>query len=458
MFWIVGEDSPYRSAALLACLVYTFKSGRTVHDAGRDLPLLAEAVALPVVSENSAVISVDLETAEAQPSWRSLSRALERLRRSNQPIDEPYPLLAVAGTTRQEKDARDALGALVEVDEVTPRGLPHNQEIIFDDANGVAASILSGEHIFNRGLPATAHALFGRDLEKLMLSRAWESNAAKILSVIGYGGTGKSALISSWLSDMQNQGYEGATRVFTWSFYSQGTRENLVSADPFVNSALAWLGEDSSKYPNPWAKGKQLAAAIKRHKFLLILDGVEPLQQPLTVPDVGGQLTDDSMRALLEDLAEPDWLGLCIVTSRVPLTDIRRFEKPDGTGTVQTWDLDNLDDEAGAALLRHIIGRPTPFRELQQAIQEVDGHALSISLLGNYLRDVHDGDIAGRYDLEKLTVEVRQGGHARRIVASYSRWLTDHDRKAELALLQIIGLFDRPATPKAMEALLATRS
>src|SRR5207248_3228123 len=93
-------------------------------------------------------------------------------------------------------------------------------------------------------------------------------------------------------------------------------------------------------------------------------------------------------------------------------------------------------------------------RELEKAVEEVQGHALAITLLGNYLRDVYQGDLAGRFDLEKLTVAEREGGHARRIMASYERWLQGSQRVAELELLHVIGLFDRPAPPEAMIALL----
>lgn len=327
---------------------------------------------------------------------------------------------------------------------------------------------LSREHVFNRGLPMTARKLFGRTRELKALREAWASDGIRIVSLVAYGGTGKSALVNTWLRDMRENDYKGAERVYAWSFYSQGTKENLVSADPFVRHALSWLGDDTSvKSLNPWAKGLQLASLIKKHNFLLVLDGMEPLQHPLRAPDVGGQLTDDSIRALLEELAKPDWNGLCVITTRVPLTDLDRFTDKgregtdtvrEGTGTAVKWELENLDDQAGAALLGHIIKGDPTFSELQKAVREVEGHALAITLLGNYLRDVHRGDLAGRVDLEKLTVDVSEGGHAQRIMASYSQWLARHERWAELAILRVIGLFDRPARPEAIDALLANAS
>ena len=51
-------------------------------------------------------------------------------------------------------------------------------------------------------------------------------------------------------------------------------------------------------------------------------------------------------------------------------------------------------------------------------------------------------------------MSAREGGHARRIMASYANWLEHHGQVAELAIFRLIGLFDRPAQPDAMGALL----
>ena len=174
---------------------------------------------------------------------------------------------------------------------------------------------------------------------------------------------------------------------------------------------------------------------------------------------VGGQLTDDSIRALLEELAKPDWEGLCLITTRVPPTDLGRFQidrdEPAGQGTVDRLDLENLSEEDAADLLEHLIGTEADYRDLKAAVLEVDCHALAITLLGNYLRDVHGGDLTGRRNVDRLTVDVHEGGHARRIMATYATWLERNEGFDELTILRLIGLFDRPADPYAMKALLA---
>lgn len=343
----------------------------------------------------------------------------------------------------------------VEIKIIDTNGLDLERPYSFHSVHGMDSD---GENVFNRGLPITTRKLFGREDELETLTQAWHSKRCRILALVAYGGIGKSALVNTWLSQMRDQDYLGAQKVLAWSFYSQGTKENLVSADLFVNQALTWLAPKDPVSQNPWARGQALARLIKKHRFLLVLDGLEPLQHPLSAPDVGGQLTDDSIRALLEELSDPsDWEGLCVITTRVPLTDLRRFEdgNQQAMGCVVQLELENLSIRDGADLLRYLIRTDARQRDLEKAVEEVQGHALAITLMGSYLRDVHQGNLAKRVDLEKLTVAERDGGHARRIMASYERWLQKNQQVAELALLNVIGLFDRPAPPEAMSALLA---
>jgi hypothetical protein len=72
--------------------------------------------------------------------------------------------------------------------------------------------------------------------------------------------------------------------------------------------------------------------------------------------------------------------------------------------------------------------------------------------LGGYLTDAYNGDIRCRSEVSgHLAHDVRQGVHARKVMESYQTWLGEGP---ELAILRMLGLFDRPADEKALEALL----
>lgn len=463
VLWLVGEPGPERSKALLACLARAGLQGRAVYDASRNLSLAAETLGRSIFAPGFALpplISVDLREDEPADPWSIMETAVTNagkhfVGRDGRHLrgDDPYPRMIVAGTVEQEAAAVRPLSGLVDVTAVDRRGIVQQREY------ALVNQIRTTSNVYNRGLPITARKLFGRRRDIQTFRRGWESEQIRVLSVVAYGGTGKSALVNAWLNDMQDRDYGGAGKVLAWSFYSQGTKENLVSADLFVSTALERLGDEGPPSLNLWARGLRLAELIKRHRFLLVLDGLEPLQYPMTASLVGGRLTDDSIRALLEELAKPDWDGLCLITTRVPLTDLARFQVhrdgSGGQGTVDRLDLENLSEDDGADLLEHLIGTEADYRELRAAVREVDCHALAITLLGNYLRDVHSGDLTGRRNLDRLTVEVREGGHARRIMATYAAWLEQHGGFDELTILHLIGLFDRPADPDAMRALLA---
>ncbi|MGY1501855.1 hypothetical protein ACW4TU_35610 [Streptomyces sp. QTS52] len=457
VFWLVGEAGPHRSKALLAAVSRAQAAGRTVYDPGRNLTLGAAIIAelgLADLPAGPALIAVDLPAQQPSADWIKLLEALDGVRRYQNAQKNPHPVLVVGGTAAQEQLAYGILESSIEIEPFDVMGRPHQRPYSYAGTESMASQSLPAEHIFNRGLPKTAPQLFGREGELARLRDAWLSDETRILSVVAPGGVGKSALVNHWLREMRNHDYLGARKFLAWSFYSQGTRKNLVSADAFVTFALDWLGDDAPPSMSPSAQGTRLAKLIREHHFLLVLDGLEPLQHPETAPDVGGMLTDSSIAALLRELAKPGWDGLCLITTRVPLTDLTPHRQSAPAAVAQLR-LDNLDDRAGADLLQSLIGRQRDVVEAEQAVREVHGHALAVNLLGRYLRDVHGGKLTGRFELRGLTVAVADGGHARRITETYAEWLNRYGRSGELAILDIIGLFDRPAPYAAIAAVLA---
>ncbi|MCG3155790.1 MAG: hypothetical protein DKINENOH_02398 [bacterium] len=304
---------------------------------------------------------------------------------------------------------------------------------------------LPPEKIQTAKLPTTTSTLFGREAELKLLDQAWADPHTHLLSLVAWGGVGKTALVNEWLSRLERDNYRGAERVFGWSFYSQGTREERnVSADSFFDEALRWFEYSGPPILSPWDKGIRLAELIRQQKTLLILDGVEPLQYP--PGQLQGELKDQGLKALLKELARAN-LGLCVVTTRVALQDISHTEGK----TSRRIDLENLSPVAGSQLLRHLQVKGTD-KELAAASREFGGHALALNLLGRYLAVVHEGEVRKRDLIPHLTEEEKQGGHARRVMESYERWLAG---KPECDILHLMGLFDRPAAKGAIDVLLA---
>jgi hypothetical protein len=293
-------------------------------------------------------------------------------------------------------------------------------------------------------LPVTGGHLFGREEDLAFLDAAWDDAQVNLVTVVAWGGVGKSTLLNHWLRRLATDHYRSAELVFGWSFYRQGTGGDAASADEFLDAALAWFGDPDPRLGSAWEKGERLAQLIARRRTLLVLDGLEPLQHPPGPQE--GRLREPSLQAFVRELAAFNQ-GLCVITTRLAVADLADQE---GTAALRL-DLDHLSPEAGAQLLR-ALGVKGPEPELRRASQEFSGHCLALTLLGGYLTDAYQGNVHCCDEVaNRLAHDVRQGAHARKVMASYQSWFGEGP---ELAVLCLLGLFDRPADEAALKVLL----
>ena len=293
-------------------------------------------------------------------------------------------------------------------------------------------------------LPITGSDVFGREEDLAFLDAAWTNRQVNVVSIVAWGGVGKSTLINHWLRRLAADHYRSAERVFGWSFYRQGTRGDASSADEFLDATLAWFGDADPRQGTGWEKGERLARLIAHRRTLFVLDGLEPLQH--TPGPHEGRLREPSLQALLRELATFNQ-GLCVVTTRLPIADISEHEGV----SAQRFELEHLSSQAGAQLLR-AVGVRGPEAELRRASEEFQGHCLALTLLGSYLSDAYNGDIRCRDQVPtRLVDDAGQGAHARKVMDSYQRWWGEGP---ELSVLRLLGFFDRPANEKALAALM----
>jgi hypothetical protein len=129
-------------------------------------------------------------------------------------------------------------------------------------------------------LPITDPLLVGRKAELARLDKAWKANDTGVITVVGRGGEGKTALVNAWLARLGKRGWLENKRVYGWTFYSQGTTSAGVSlavkeaVAPHENLFPSWTG--------------------------LLLHGAARIQ-------AGDPARADLIRALLGD-REPDYL------------------------------------------------------------------------------------------------------------------------------------------------------
>ena len=349
-------------------------------------------------------------------------------------------------------------------------------------------------------LPDTyAEKLYGRDSEMAELLKAWDDGQTRIFAFDAMGGAGKTALVYHFVQALKASGWHGARSVFAWSFYSQGSDEDRqTSADDFFKAAFAhFSGGEKAPPRDPHQKGVDLAHLVQAHRALLILDGLEPLQYaahggPQSSAQAGG-IKDPGVKALLKALAD-DNPGLCAVTTRIRLAELA------GAEGVTFRELDEIPLMDAIALLRDLGVEPAtppaefklpaarefasltpPYepppayglfdvrtlpvmparvaKDLIEAVQELKGHALALTLAGRYLAQHKKGDIRAIRELPDLPQPGAGSERApyrvmRAIEIALAGRIAEQDANEtpaadpagrQLALLFFLGLFDRPA-------------
>ena len=323
-------------------------------------------------------------------------------------------------------------------------------------------------------IPGAPDKLIGREAEIAMLHEAWASRPpAKVNAVVlhALGGAGKSALLRTFANALLAAAGAGAARIYGWSAYSQGSGEQKrADADGFISKALADFGWVGTLPGDQVERARALAKLIQKERVLLLLDGLEPLQDP---PGLNrGRFKDKGLAELIRLLAGQN-PGLVVLTTRQEVPELVGFGN-----VVVNHELDVLSDRAGADLLVELGVRGRQ-RELEAAVREVDGHALSVTLLGTYLAEVWGGDIRRReqFDFKKIVLSPAEQSElltdrtiipAKRAAKVMRGYLEQFEKLAkdpkcqaeglggpERALLNLLGLFDRPADGPALDALLA---
>ncbi len=322
---------------------------------------------------------------------------------------------------------------------------------IYNTPPAVPLVLDRGPRVAPSRLTHVAEDLIGREKERAALDAAWADPNVRVVTLVAWGGVGKTSLVGKWAAEKDL----GGADYFDWSFYSQGTKEEgSATGEPFVNAALRFFGDVegekiAASSMSSWEKAAKLAGLIGKRKALLVLDGLEPLQYPVSSP-LAGQLKDPGLQALLGGLAANN-PGLCVVTTRESVKGIPKFN----SASTPEWSLEGLSTDAGIALLKK-LGVWGSGEDFEKLIEDVKGHALTINLLGTYLAKAHKGDVRKRdvVKLEKADAKV-QGRHAFRVIGAYERLLiTEGEEGArQLAILRLLGLFDRPADGGCVKAL-----
>lgn len=258
----------------------------------------------------------------------------------------------------------------------------------------------------------------------------------RVWSLVAAGGTGKTAVAERVVRDMN----PGEANVLVWSFYER------PDADAFLRECnQLFLGEEEGP---AGGRLERLERGLRDGRpHLIILDGLERVQEDAGAGRVRGELSDQTLKLLLRTLASGLGRARALVTSRFPLVDLQDWTNRGYRDTR----LDDLTPEAAVAVLRGwgVIGDEAALRA---AAAQVGYHALSVAVIGSYLHSFANGRIeeVKSFDLDAVTGDDPKAAKLARVLASYAERLPPEERD----LLARLSVFPRGVTLELLSVLI----
>jgi len=255
----------------------------------------------------------------------------------------------------------------------------------------------------------------GRELELSQIRDFWTATHG-VLSLIGSGGAGKTALLSEFLRrTIESNDFD---RILVWSFYDD------PNTNAFLRTAYLHFGSENELD----AKGAGWFHLLKEAlsdggRYLIVMDGLERVQRTQTdSKGIFGELEDPLLQGLLHRMVTGAGRTHVIITSRFPITDI---ENKVGDGH-RVLDVDHMDEPAAIQLLlnRGVSGSEDGAKAL---IRGFGNHALTLDLLGGAIKHFMNGDPGALKppDLEGLDEDAFQPMRLATVLQTYQTHLPE---------------------------------
>jgi hypothetical protein len=272
----------------------------------------------------------------------------------------------------------------------------------------------------------------GREEPLRRLDRWARDEQVRLIAVTGVGGLGKTSLIGRWLKRGDGLTTRAFAGLFYWSFYAER------DSGAFINALLRFGFGLEKRIWSPAAEDERPVKAaldrLKNHPLLLVLDGLEVLQE-LPGDARYGALIDNDLRELLDKLCIGKTEGgLTVMTSRFPFPD---FTPRLGTG-FRNLDLDLMTPAEGADLLAALKVDEEP-STLQEIAHRVEGHPMGLRLYA--LVAAASPCMPDRFSLADLPANEALSDKLRRLLKFYEAALPADSK----ALLGLVSFFRAPA-------------
>ena len=284
-------------------------------------------------------------------------------------------------------------------------------------------------HIYHPLQPATH--FHGRTDILGELREWWEDPAHpdRVKSLVAIGGTGKTAIAAEFLRRIQDQ--RPRAHVFLWSFYED------PNTDSFLYEACAVFAGERDSDLGAGGRLARLERALRDDMpHLFILDGLERVQSAGKAHRAFGELGDHQVKNFLRCIASGLGRTRALVTTRFKMTDLEQWEHAGH----RTYDLQHLDEPSAIGVLK-AWGVKGKDEKLAALARTLGYHALSVSVLGSYLREFADGDPdqAPNFSVDEASQAGAEGARLARILAGYAQALPAPERD----LLVRLAVFPR---------------
>lgn len=311
-------------------------------------------------------------------------------------------------------------------DDPLPLSLAPSPNVDFEKAT--AAMAPKSKYSWNNA-PAPISEWVGRDDLLQAITNEWIDPKTKIISLIGFGGEGKSCLTRQWVDNLlKNKSLFQPEGIFWWGFHE---RPNI---DEFFESALKYMSGEIPdflrKYQSPIPRAYFLAGMLCGGHYLFILDGLEKVQLG---GDDYGSLASTPMKEFLKFFVSPDNESFCIITSRAPMADLGEYT------TYVHQNVSGLSLTEGCSLLEK-LGVKASSKELRTLVKGWKGYALALSLVGSCVSDLCNGNISYFNEISKLLDQEDRYDSINKILNYYDQHLT----KMQKDFLTIFSAFRLP--------------
>ena len=227
----------------------------------------------------------------------------------------------------------------------------------------------------------------GREAELARLREAHQADRCAVITVLGVGGAGKTALVAHYARSVAAQPAAPPVDRVLWA--------SLLNAPPLRSLLRIWLRSLSAQaLLDPTDDVDELLAQLFAHlraqRCLLVLDNLESIMQG---GGEVGRFRDGYAEygLLLQRLVELPHAGTLILTSRELPSVLARDAERAGSA-VRTLQLAGLSAGSGAALLAHAgLAQASP--SAAELVQRYSGNPLALKLVADTVRDLYGGDM-----------------------------------------------------------------